>query len=129
MRIQMFLSSTAMLAIKRYKEINFGNAPVPNGFVIELAYKNIEPEITKICWTDVNIYEGAFLSEIGQSELYRTQTTLNIDNDVVDKINGLCRDNLTKVFGTQKVYRPFAVKLILLAAVLHSKGRLPLIKK
>lgn len=130
MRIQLSLSRTVMLGIKEYRNLLYGDAPVQNGFIVGLSYKNLLPNLKEINWVKVNLYEKEFLKKFGDESMQRTKTTINIETDVLQGIQDL-RSTLVdeNIFGTSRIYVPFVVKLLILGAILHNDGKLPIIKE
>ena len=130
MRVQLALSRTVMLGIKEYRILLYGEAPVQNGFIVGLTYKNLLSDLEKIDWIKVNLFEKEFLAKYGDEKTMRTKTTLNIETDSWKGIEALRATLVDKnIFGTSRLYVPFIIKLLILGAILQNNGRLPLIEE
>lgn len=127
MRIQMKLSRITILAIQEYKMLRFNDlqAKVTNGYLVGMAWKAIESNLSEIDWTIVNSATVPNVTDVNGNKKQVTgeQTTLNIETTVLDGIEKLQRDFID-VFGTKKIYKPFVIKCVLLAAILKENGEL-----
>lgn len=125
MRIQMCLSRTTTLAMKEYKEIKFGDseARVTSGFLVGMAYKALQPKLSTIDWKEIDSAVIPNVTKNNDITITRVQTTLNLDISILDGINRL-QEDFVEAFGTKKIYKPFVIKLILLAALLQEKGQI-----
>lgn len=130
MRVPLSLSRTVMLGIKEYRALIYGDAPVQNGFIVGLSYKNLSSDLHKIDWVKVNLYEKEFLNKYGDVSTKRTKTSLNLEKDISNGIEAL-RSILVdeNVFGTSRIYLPFVIKLLILSAILQKDGKLPVIEE
>ena len=127
MRKQLALSRTVMLGMREYRALLYGEAPVQNGFIVGLAYNNLQPDLGDIDWVRVNLYEREFLAKYGDAGTQRVKTTINIRADVAAGLEPLRAALIEEnIFGTARIYLPFVIKLLILGALLQAKGALPL---
>lgn len=115
-----------MLGIKEYRSLLYGDAPVQNGFIVGLSYKNLVSDLHKVDWIKINLFEKEFLENYSDEGSQRTKTTINIETEVFEGIEVL-RSELVKqnLFGTSRIYVPFVIKLLILGAILKKNGKLP----
>ena len=131
MRVQLALSRTVMLGISEYRNLMYGEAPVQNGFIVSLAYKNLLSDLDEIDWIKVNLFEKAFLAnKNGDISTKRKKTTINIEADAWKGIEALRAALVDKnTFGTLRLYVPFVLKLLMLGAILKKGCKLPYLKE
>lgn len=117
-----------MLGIREYRTTLYGDAPVQNGFIVGVSYKNLAPNLTTIDWVKVNLYEREFLQKFdAESGVQRSKTTINIETEVLDGIENLRKTLVFEnTFGTSRLYLPFVIKLLILGAILNTNGNLPI---
>ena len=127
MRIPMALSNTTMLAIKEYKKVKYPDIKVTYGYLVKKAFNEIAEDLNIISWEAVNQYERNFLNSVTEKNngySTRQKTTLNIEEAIIEELYKL-RENFKTIFCSQRIYLPFVLKLIFLAAIMKMNGVLP----
>ena len=129
MRLQLRLDRVTNLAIKRWKEIKYAdnNARVTAGFVIGEAWKSIATVYEQIDWAKIaDDTQNYFTNEAIRKEIEtKSGTTVNLKESVITDIEKM-QTYLPSIFKVGRVYKPFAIKLILLAAIQLEKGEIQL---
>ncbi len=118
MRIQMRLSRDTVLAMQQYKIIMFNDpyARVTLGYLVGMAYKEIENKINTIDWKTLNTSNIIGVTGNNDENITGLQTALNLEQSVIYGIERL-RKCFIDVFNTKRIYKPFVIKLILFAAI------------
>lgn len=130
-RLGIKLSRDSVLGLREVRRLYLGSSdiPVPDSYVIEVAYKQISNEIDIIDWVELN-KSKIKISEISESvdiDATSLRTTLTLDTLVYEGM----RDIQLKLreFTKGRVFFSFVVKLVLFAAILKKKGLLEKIQK
>ncbi|HEW6812458.1 TPA: hypothetical protein V0273_001031 [Streptococcus pneumoniae] len=125
-RLGIKLSRDSVLGLREVRRLYLGSSdiPVPDGYVIEVAYKQISNEIDIIDWVELN-KSKIKISEISESvdiDATSLRTTLTLDTLVYEGM----RDIQLKLRELTKgrVFFSFVVKLVLFASILKKKGLL-----
>ena len=125
-RLGIKLSRDSVLGLREVRRLYLGSSdiPVPDSYVIEVAYKEISNEIDIIDWVELN-NSKIKISEISESvDMNATslRTTLTLDTLVYAGM----RDIQLKLRELTKgrVFFSFVVKLVLFASILKKKGLL-----
>lgn len=125
-RLGIKLSRDSVLGLREVRRLYLGSSdiPVPDGYVIEVAYKQISNEIGIIDWVELN-KSKIKISEISESvdiDATSLRTTLTLDTLVYEGM----RDIQLKLRELTKgrVFFSFIVKLVLFASILKKKGLL-----
>ncbi|BDS86986.1 TPA: hypothetical protein ACOJ4Y_001866 [Streptococcus pneumoniae] len=125
-RLGIKLSRDSVLGLREVRRLYLGSSdiPVPDGYVIEVAYKQISNEIGIIDWVELN-KSKIKISEISESvdiDATSLRTTLTLDTLVYEGM----RDIQLKLRELTKgrVFFSFVVKLVLFASILKKKGLL-----
>ena len=125
------LSRDSVLGLREVRRLYLGSSdiPVPDSYVIEVAYKEISNEIDIIDWVELN-NSKIKISEISESvDMNATslRTTLTLDTLVYAGM----RDIQLKLRELTKgrVFFSFVVKLVLFASILKKKGLLEKFQK
>ena len=128
MRIQMRLSRPTVAAIQEYKQIKFADpkAKITNGYLVGMAYKAIQDELSRIDWQAINSMDIPNVTKNYDNSITDLQTALNLEATILSGIEKLQKDFMS-VFSTKKMFKPFVVKLILFAAILKEKDNLILL--
>lgn len=128
MRIQMKLSRVTIIAMEEYKRLKFKgvNTRIMQGYLVGMAYKSIHSRLSEIDWPSINnaIVPNVTDAKGNEKEVLGQQTALNLEAEVLEGIEALQAEFMT-VFGTKKMYKPFVIKCILLAAILQEYHSLP----
>lgn len=130
MRIQMRLSRPTVVAIQEYKQIKFADAKakVTNGYLVGMAFKAIQNDLDRIDWKAINKDISNVTINYDDNSISDLQTALNLEKTVLDGIEKL-QIKFMDVFDTKRIFKPFAIKLILFAAILKEKDKLTLLKE
>ncbi|HHG8095310.1 TPA: hypothetical protein ACPXVN_000497 [Streptococcus pneumoniae] len=130
-RLGIKLSRDSVLGLREVRRLYLGSSdiPVPDSYVIEVAYKEISNEIDIIDWVDLN-NSKLKISEISESvdtDATSLRTTLTLDTLVYEGM----RDIQLKLreFTKGRVFFSFVVKLVLFASILKKKGLLEKFQK
>ncbi|HEU6869596.1 TPA: hypothetical protein VV491_000999 [Streptococcus pneumoniae] len=130
-RLGIKLSRDSVLGLREVRRLYLGSSdiPVPDSYVIEVAYKEILNEIDIIDWVELN-NSKIKISEISESvDMNATslRTTLTLDTLVYAGM----RDIQLKLRELTKgrVFFSFVVKLVLFASILKKKGLLEKFQK
>lgn len=130
-RLGIKLSRDSVLGLREVRRLYLGSSdiPVPDSYVIEVAYKEISNEIDIIDWGELN-NSKIKISEISESvDMNATslRTTLTLDTLVYAGM----RDIQLKLRELTKgrVFFSFVVKLVLFASILKKKGLLEKFQK
>ncbi|HEW7033013.1 TPA: hypothetical protein V1O06_001012 [Streptococcus pneumoniae] len=130
-RLGIKLSRDSVLGLREVRRLYLGSSdiPVPDSYVIEVAYKEISNEIDIIDWVELN-NSKIKISEISESvDMNATslRTTLTLDTLVYAGM----RDIQLKLRELTKgrVFFSFVVKLVLFASILKKKGLLEKFQK
>lgn len=130
-RLGIKLSRDSVLGLREVRRLYLGSSdiPVPDSYVIEVAYKEISNEIDIIDWVELN-NSKIKISEISESvDMNATslRTTLTLDTLVYAGM----RDIQMKLRELTKgrVFFSFVVKLVLFASILKKKGLLEKFQK
>lgn len=130
-RLGIKLSRDSVLGLREVRRLYLGSSdiPVPDSYVIEVAYKDISNEIDIIDWVELN-NSKIKISEISESvDMNATslRTTLTLDTLVYAGM----RDIQLKLRELTKgrVFFSFVVKLVLFASILKKKGLLEKFQK
>ncbi|HHK6933460.1 TPA: hypothetical protein ACQXHQ_001797, partial [Streptococcus pneumoniae] len=125
-RLGIKLSRDSVLGLREVRRLYLGSSdiPVPDSYVIEVAYKQISNEIDIIDWVELN-KSKIKISEISESvdiDATSLRTTLTLDTLVYEGM----RDIQLKLRELTKgrVFFSFVVKLVLFASILKKKGLL-----
>ncbi|HGY9738055.1 TPA: hypothetical protein ACOJ66_001745, partial [Streptococcus pneumoniae] len=125
-RLGIKLSRDSVLGLREVRRLYLGSSdiPVSDGYVIEVAYKQISNEIDIIDWVELN-KSKIKISEISESvdiDATSLRTTLTLDTLVYEGM----RDIQLKLRELTKgrVFFSFVVKLVLFASILKKKGLL-----
>ncbi|HEU3439142.1 TPA: hypothetical protein VVH15_001523 [Streptococcus pneumoniae] len=125
-RLGIKLSRDSVLGLREVRRLYLGSSdiPVSDGYVIEVAYKQISNEIDIIDWVELN-KSKIKISEISESvdiDATSLRTTLTLDTLVYEGM----RDIQLKLREITKgrVFFSFVVKLVLFASILKKKGLL-----
>ncbi|HGS3193605.1 TPA: hypothetical protein ACL864_001764, partial [Streptococcus pneumoniae] len=125
-RLGIKLSRDSVLGLREVRRLYLGSSdiPVSDGYVIEVAYKQISNEIDIIDWVELN-KSKIKISEISESvdiDATSLRTTLTLDTLVYEGMRDiqLRLRELTK----GRVFFSFVVKLVLFASILKKKGLL-----
>ena len=125
-RLGIKLSRDSVLGLGEVRRLYLGSSdiPVPDSYVIEVAYKEISNEIDIIDWVELN-NSKIKISEISESvdiDATSLRTTLTLDTLVYEGM----RDIQLKLRELTKgrVFFSFVVKLVLFASILKKKGLL-----
>ncbi|CGF34554.1 hypothetical protein [Streptococcus pneumoniae] len=125
-RLGIKLSRDSVLGLREVRRLYLGSSdiPVPDSYVIEVAYKEISNEIDIIDWVELN-KSKIKISEISESvdiDATSLRTTLTLDTLVYEGM----RDIQLKLRELTKgrVFFSFVVKLVLFASILKKKGLL-----
>ncbi|HEU3227117.1 TPA: hypothetical protein ACH0NT_001486 [Streptococcus pneumoniae] len=125
-RLGIKLSRDSVLGLREVRRLYLGSSdiPVSDGYVIEVAYKQISNEIDIIDWVELN-KSKIKISEISESvdiDATSLRTTLTLDTLVYEGM----RDIQLKLreFTKGRVFFSFVVKLVLFASILKKKGLL-----
>ncbi|HEV6677938.1 TPA: hypothetical protein VZG10_000947 [Streptococcus pneumoniae] len=125
-RLGIKLSRDSVLGLREVRRLYLGSSdiPVPDGYVIEVAYKQISNDIDIIDWVELN-KSKIKISEISESvdiDATSLRTTLTLDTLVYEGM----RDIQLKLRELTKgrVFFSFVVKLVLFASILKKKGLL-----
>lgn len=125
-RLGIKLSRDSVLGLREVRRLYLGSSdiPVPDSYVIEVAYKQISNEIDIIDWVELN-KSKIKISEISESvdiDATSLRTTLTLDTLVYEGM----RDIQLKLRKLTKgrVFFSFVVKLVLFASILKKKGLL-----
>lgn len=125
-RLGIKLSRDSVLGLREVRRLYLGSSdiPVSDGYVIEVAYKQISNEIDIIDWVELN-KSKIKISEISESvdiDAISLRTTLTLDTLVYEGMRDiqLRLRELTK----GRVFFSFVVKLVLFASILKKKGLL-----
>ncbi|CZD73875.1 hypothetical protein RLE18_08630 [Streptococcus pneumoniae] len=125
-RLGIKLSRDSVLGLREVRRLYLGSSdiPVPDGYVIKVAYKQISNEIDIIDWVELN-KSKIKISEISESvdiDATSLRTTLTLDTLVYEGM----RDIQLKLRELTKgrVFFSFVVKLVLFASILKKKGLL-----
>jgi hypothetical protein len=125
-RLGIKLSRDSVLGLREVRRLYLGSSdiPVPDSYVIEVAYKEISNEIDIIDWVELN-NSKIKISEISESvdiDATSLRTTLTLDTLVYEGM----RDIQLKLRELTKgrVFFSFVVKLVLFASILKKKGLL-----
>lgn len=130
-RLGIKLSRDSVLGLREVRRLYLGSPdiPVPDSYVIEVAYKEISNEIDIIDWVELN-NSKLKISEISESvdiDATSLRTTLTLDTLVYEGMRDiqLKLRELTKA----RVFFSFVVKLVLFASILKKKGLLEKFQK
>ena len=130
-RLGIKLSRDSVLGLKEVRRLYLGSPdiPVPDSYVIEVAYKEILNDIDNIDWLELN-NSKLKISDISESvDMNATslRTTLTLDTLVYAGM----RDIQLKLRELTKgrVFFSFVVKLVLFASILKKKGLLEKFQK
>ncbi len=130
-RLGIKLSRDSVLGLREVRRLYLGSSdiPVPDSYVIEVAYKEILNEIDIIDWVELN-NSKIKISEISESvDMNATslRTTLTLDTLVYAGM----RDIQLKLRELTKgrVFFSFVVKLVLFASILKKKDLLEKFQK
>ncbi|CTN95473.1 TPA: hypothetical protein V0I42_000837 [Streptococcus pneumoniae] len=130
-RLGIKLSRDSVLGLREVRRLYLGSSdiPVSDGYVIEVAYKQISNEIDIIDWVELN-KSKIKISEISESvdiDATSLRTTLTLDTLVYEGM----RDIQLKLRELTKgrVFFSFVVKLVLFASILKKKGLLEKFQK
>lgn len=130
-RLGIKLSRDSVLGLREVRRLYLGSPdiPVPDSYVIEVAYKEISNEIDIIDWVDLN-NSKLKISEISESmdiDATSLRTTLTLDTLVYEGMRDIQLNlrELTK----GRVFFSFVVKLVLFASILKKKGLLEKFQK
>lgn len=130
-RLGIKLSRDSVLGLREVRRLYLGSSdiPVPDSYVIEVAYKEISNEIDIIDWVELN-NSKIKISEISESvDMNATslRTTLTLDTLVYAGM----RDIQLKLRELTKgrVFFSFVVKLVLFASILKKTGLLEKFQK
>lgn len=130
-RLGIKLSRDSVLGLREVRRLYLGSPdiPVPDSYVIEVAYKEISNEIDIIDWVELN-NSKLKISEISESvdiDATSLRTTLTLDTLVYEGM----RDIQLKLRELTKgrVFFSFVVKLVLFASILKKKGLLEKFQK
>lgn len=130
-RLGIKLSRDSVLGLREVRRLYLGSPdiPVPDSYVIEVAYKEISNEIDIIDWVELN-NSKLKISEISESvdiDATSLRTTLTLDTLVYEGM----RDIQLKLRELTKgrVFFSFIVKLVLFASILKKKGLLEKFQK
>lgn len=130
-RLGIKLSRDSVLGLKEVRRLYLGSPdiPVPDSYVIEVAYKEILNDIDNIDWLELN-NSKLKISDISESvDMNATslRTTLTLDTLVYAGM----RDIQLKLRELTKgrVFFSFVVKLVLFASILKKKNLLENFKK
>lgn len=125
-RLGIKLSRDSVLGLREVRRLYLGSSdiPVPDSYVIEVAYKQISNEIDIIDWVELN-KSKIKISEISESldiDATSLRTTLTLDTLVYEGM----RDIQLKLRELTKgrVFFSFVVKLVLFASILKKKDLL-----
>ncbi|HEW3113601.1 Uncharacterised protein [Streptococcus pneumoniae] len=125
-RLGIKLSRDSVLGLREVRRLYLGSSdiPVSDGYVIEVAYKQISNEIDIIDWVELN-KSKIKISEISESvdiDATSLRTTLTLDTLVYEGMRDiqLRLREITK----GRVFFSFVVKLVLFASILKKKGLL-----
>lgn len=125
-RLGVKLSRDSVLGLREVRRLYLGSSdiPVPDSYVIEVAYKQISNEIDIIDWVELN-KSKIKISEISESvdiDATSLRTTLTLDTLVYEGM----RDIQLKLRELTKgrVFFSFVVKLVLFASILKKKDLL-----
>ncbi|EDK74632.1 hypothetical protein CGSSp3BS71_03377 [Streptococcus pneumoniae SP3-BS71] len=125
-RLGIKLSRDSVLGLREVRRLYLGSSdiPVPDSYVIEVAYKQILNEIDIIDWVELN-KSKIKISEISESvdiDATSLRTTLTLDTLVYEGM----RDIQLKLRELTKgrVFFSFVVKLVLFASILKKKDLL-----
>lgn len=125
-RLGIKLSRDSVLGLREVRRLYLGSSdiPVPDSYVIEVAYKEISNEIDIIDWVELN-KSKIKISEISESvdiDATSLRTTLTLDTLVYEGM----RDIQLKLRELTKgrVFFSFVVKLVLFASILKKKDLL-----
>ncbi|SNJ43382.1 Uncharacterised protein [Streptococcus pneumoniae] len=125
-RLGIKLSRDSVLGLREVRRLYLGSSdiPVPDGYVIEVAYKQISNEIDIIDWVELNKSKIKISEISGSVDIDATslRTTLTLDTLVYEGM----RDIQLKLRELTKgrVFFSFVVKLVLFASILKKKGLL-----
>ncbi|HGJ1580277.1 TPA: hypothetical protein ACJUZ7_000693 [Streptococcus pneumoniae] len=130
-RLGIKLSRDSVLGLREVRRLYLGSSdiPVSDGYVIEVAYKQISNEIDIIDWVELN-KSKIKISEISENvdiDATSLRTTLTLDTLVYEGM----RDIQLKLRELTKgrVFFSFVVKLVLFASILKKKGLLEKFQK
>ncbi|HGK9433597.1 TPA: hypothetical protein ACJ84X_001843 [Streptococcus pneumoniae] len=130
-RLGIKLSRDSVLGLREVRRLYLGSPdiPVPDSYVIEVAYKEILNDIDNIDWLELN-KSKLKISDISESvdiDATSLRTTLTLDTLVYEGM----RDIQLKLreFTKGRVFFSFVVKLVLFASILKKKGLLEKFQK
>lgn len=128
MRLKLRFSKFCLSCIKEYKDYLVSKKGYPstitNGFVLDTALESIANiDINFIDWIKVATAEEDLLADITKDDT-TTNSSLTIRQSSYEFIIKL-RNHLSEVF-VSRVYSQYAVKVVMIAALLKSRGLFPL---
>lgn len=126
MRIKVRLGRDTVIAFEEVKNILYkteGNRTM-KGFIIGEAWKKIKRESENIDWVKVGCEKIPGVSN-NNSNVVGVQTTLNIDEEILDSLKEFQYSLSNK--NKQIYYFPYIIKLVLFAFILDYNDKLPLL--
>lgn len=128
MRLKLRFSKFCLSCIKEYKNYLISKgypSTITNGFVLDTALESIaDIDITFIDWINVATAEEDLLADITKDDT-TTNSSLTIRQSSYDFIIKL-RNHLSENVFDSRVYSQYAVKIIMISALLKSRGLFPL---
>ena len=114
--LQMKLSGSTIAACDDLEEMWFGDydTGISRSFIVSRALAEIFPKRNEVEWEEVNWYAKANYDGEGVGR----QTALDLNDDEIEKLTIMQKEFVT-VFGTKKIYKPFVVKMIVVAELFY----------
>jgi len=125
MRLQMRLGQVAMTAghmLQQDYQDEYHGAKVQLGHVLKRALDDLSSS-DAVDWKNVDKMSYKFFKSDELLDSIVAGTTLNLTQDTFEKISEL-QNQFVEIFGTQRIYRPFVIKLIFVAALIKRKDQL-----
>lgn len=116
--LQMKLAGSTIAACDDLEEMWFGDydTGISRSFIVSRALAEIFPRRNEVEWEEVNWYAKANYDGEGVGR----QTALDLNDDEIEKLT-IMQKEFISIFGTKKIYKPFVVKMLVVAEI-FSKG-------
>lgn len=125
-KLQMKLSAETLGLLELYAEKLLSDATsigINKSYLFKRAIKEVP--VKNIDWKKVKNYN---IGKVNNNYKKGLQTAMILENQVVDELEYL-REEFKKEFETQRIYRPFVIKLIVKAAIIKLQGEMSKVLK
>ncbi len=114
--LQMKLSGSTIEACEDLAEIWYGEDAneFSRSFIVRSALEHIFPIRNEIEWEEVKYYADANYSDSPAGK----QTALVLSNAEIEELTDMQRE-FVEIFGTKKIYKPFVVKMVVMAELFN----------